>query len=120
MFRQFGIFVIFFIVFIKMLSRFIFTDVFCVFFFFVEVPKSKFSPAYTILYDGIPGKPKIDIDLVPSFVIDGWPVEVAKRINPSWISSDKVVNDSMLSYDVVCKTFPDGKYFYYIFQLCGV
>jgi hypothetical protein len=60
-----------------------------------------------ILYDAIPQRPKIDIDLVPSFVIDGWPVEVAKRINPSWVSPDQVVNDSMLSYDVVCKTFPE-------------
>ena len=117
MFRQFGIFVIFVILFIEM-PIYIYRCILFIFFLFVGVSKSKSSPAYTILYNAIPGKPKIDIDLVPSFVVGGWPLEVAKQINPSWVSPDKVVNDSMLSYDVVCKTFPDGKYFYYIFQLC--
>ncbi|CAC5412767.1 MB21D1 [Mytilus coruscus] len=67
------------------------------------------SPAYTVYFDAFPGKSPIDIDLVPSFYIDGWPPEkIARKINPSWISIDNVVNKAMISYDVVCKTCPEG------------
>ncbi|XP_063404088.1 cyclic GMP-AMP synthase-like isoform X2 [Mytilus trossulus] len=67
------------------------------------------SPAYTVYYDAFPGKSSIDIDLVPSFYITGWPPEkIARKINPSWISLDDVVNKAMISYDVVCKTCPEG------------
>ncbi|CAG2246658.1 MB21D1 [Mytilus edulis] len=67
------------------------------------------SPAYTVYYDAFPGKSPIDIDLVPSFYIDGWPPgKIARKINPSWISIDDVVNKAMISYDVVCKTCPEG------------
>ncbi|XP_063404533.1 cyclic GMP-AMP synthase-like [Mytilus trossulus] len=67
-----------------------------------------FSPAYTVFYDAFPGKNPIDIDLVPCFNIDGWPPDkIAKKINPSWIAIDDVVNRAMKSYDVVCKTCPE-------------
>ncbi|CAC5412769.1 MB21D1 [Mytilus coruscus] len=66
------------------------------------------SPAYTVYFDALPGKNPIDIDLVPCFNIDGWPPDkIARKINPSWISIDDVVNKAMKSYDVVCKTCPE-------------
>ncbi|XP_071133449.1 cyclic GMP-AMP synthase-like receptor isoform X2 [Mytilus edulis] len=66
------------------------------------------SPAYTVFYDAFPGKKPIDIDLVPCFNIDGWPPDkIARKINPSWIAIDDVVNRAMKSYDVVCKTCPE-------------
>ncbi|XP_076094548.1 uncharacterized protein LOC143065086 isoform X2 [Mytilus galloprovincialis] len=65
------------------------------------------SPAYTIFYNGIPGKP-IDIDLVPCFRINTWPC-IARKINPTWIHSKlgNIVNDAIKCYDVVSKTCPD-------------
>ncbi|XP_076078039.1 cyclic GMP-AMP synthase-like receptor isoform X10 [Mytilus galloprovincialis] len=66
------------------------------------------SPAYTVFYDAFPGKKSIDIDLVPCFNIDGWPPDkIARKINPSWIAIDDVVNRAMKYYDVVCKTCPE-------------
>ncbi|CAG2246659.1 MB21D1 [Mytilus edulis] len=66
------------------------------------------SPAYTVFYDAFPGKKPIDIDLVPCFNIDGWPPDkIARKINPSWIAIDDVVNRAMKYYDVVCKTCPE-------------
>ncbi|XP_063421770.1 uncharacterized protein LOC134706607 isoform X2 [Mytilus trossulus] len=65
------------------------------------------SPAYTIFYNGIPGKP-IDIDLVPCFRINTWPC-IARKINPNWIHPKlgNIVNDAIKCYDVVTKTCPD-------------
>ncbi|CAC5406814.1 MB21D1 [Mytilus coruscus] len=65
------------------------------------------SPAYTIIYNGIPGNP-IDIDLVPCFRINTWPC-IARKIDPTWIHSKlvNVVNDAIKCYDVVSKTCPD-------------
>ncbi|VDH93275.1 Hypothetical predicted protein [Mytilus galloprovincialis] len=65
------------------------------------------SPAYTIFYNGIPGK-SIDIDLVPCFRINTWPC-IARKINPTWIHSKlgNIVNDAIKCYDVVSKTCPD-------------
>ncbi|XP_052091796.1 uncharacterized protein LOC127728452 isoform X4 [Mytilus californianus] len=65
------------------------------------------SPAYTIIYKGIPGNP-IDIDLVPCFRVNTWPC-IARKIDPTWIHSKlgSVVNDAIQCHDVVSKTCPD-------------
>ena len=59
------------------------------------------------MYHRTPETP-LDIDLVPCFRIEGWP-DIARKINPKWISNDEVVNKSIKYYDVVCKTCPYGK-----------
>jgi len=64
------------------------------------------SPAYTFDYEAIPSR-TIDVDLVPCFRISGWP-SIAKFPNPKWLSQDKVVNDAVQCYHIVCKTFPEG------------
>ena len=64
------------------------------------------SPAYTFDYKAISSR-RIDVDLVPSFRISGWP-PIAKFINPIWLSRNKNVNDAVKCYDIVCKTFPEG------------
>ena len=66
------------------------------------------SPAYTFDYKAIPSR-RIDVDLVPSFKISGWP-PIAKSIDPKWLSrnKNKDVNDAVKYYDIVCKTFPEG------------
>lgn len=64
------------------------------------------SPAYTFDYEAIPNR-RIDVDLVPCFRISGWP-PIAKKIDPKWLSQNKVVNDAVKCYDIVCKTFPEG------------
>ena len=83
----------------------------------LEMPKpGGCSPAYTVFYDAFPGKKPIDIDLVPCFNIDGWPPDkIARKINPSWIAIDDVVNRAMKYYDVVCKTCPEGRKYEILF-----
>lgn len=75
------------------------------YFTYAEKVKSDGSPAYTIYYDPGAGITQLDIDLVPSFKVEGWS-DVARRINPRWILADDKVNDSMKCYDVVCKACP--------------
>ena len=75
---------------------------------FSEKETSNSSPSYAIYFNAIPGRKPIDIDLVPCLNINGWP-EIAKPLDPDWISLNKVVNDAMWTYDVVCKTYPGGE-----------
>ena len=75
--------------------------------FIIGKENSSSSPTYSIDFDPGAGITHLDIDLVPCFKIEGWP-EVARRINPQWIQADSIVNDSMKSFDVVCKACPQG------------
>ncbi|KAJ8318866.1 hypothetical protein KUTeg_003957 [Tegillarca granosa] len=64
------------------------------------------SPAYTILYTGIPNK-VLDIDLVPAIKILGWP-DKARRVNPTWTDDSKLKAECMEYYHAVAKSCPDG------------
>ena len=79
-------------------------------FFILGKPRPEESPAFTVLFNtGIPGKPEIDIDLVPCIRFKGWP-RVARKLKPHWIRKDKA-EQAMTEYHVVTKTCAEGEYY---------
>ncbi|KAK3108813.1 hypothetical protein FSP39_016241 [Pinctada imbricata] len=62
------------------------------------------SPAFTVLFDTVPGKQPIDIDLVPSVQIQGWP-KVARKIKPHWLKKEHAKH-AMKMYHAVAKSCP--------------
>lgn len=76
----------------------------------LDIEREDESPAFTVRYSPGSSKPPIDVDLVPSLEIFGWPKYVT-RIKPKWTSYEVGLDQKcMEKYFLVTKPCIQGTF----------